>query len=81
MSTAFTKMGLPALQAHMFLLCFVCMSNITPPVAITAYTGAAIAGAPPMKVGLESVRQGIVGFAVPHVFIYNPLLLSWNSAL
>ena len=78
MSAAFTKMGLPALQAHMFLLYFACMSNITPPVAIAAYTGAAIADAPPMKVGLESVRLGIVGFVVPYVFIYNPLILSWD---
>ena len=78
MSAAFTRMGLPTLSSHMFLLYFACMSNITPPVAIAAYTGAALAGASPMKVGLLSVRLGIVGFIVPYIFIYNPLLLGWD---
>ena len=78
MSAAFTKMGLTPLAAHMFLLYFACMSNITPPVAIAAYTGAALAEAPPMKVGVQSVRLGIVGFIVPYIFIYNPLILGWD---
>lgn len=78
MSSAFTKMGLPTLSSHMFLLYFASMSNITPPVAIAAYTGAAIADASPMKVGIQSVKLGIVGFIVPYIFIYNSQLLSWD---
>ena len=78
MSGAFTKMGLPPLSSHMFLLYFACMSNITPPVAIAAYTGAAIAEASPLKVGIQSVKLGIIGFVVPFFFIYNPLILSWD---
>ena len=78
MSSAFTKMGLPPLSAHMFLLYFACMSNITPPVAIAAYTGAAIAEASPLKVGFKSVKLGIIGFIVPFFFIYNPQILTWD---
>lgn len=78
MSGAFTKMGLSPLPAHMFLLYFACMSNITPPVAIAAYTGAAIADASPLKVGIQSVKLGIIGFIVPFFFIYNPQILTWD---
>lgn len=78
MSSAFLLMGLDVLPAHMFLLYFASMSSITPPVAIAAYTAAAISDSSPMKVGLQSVRLGIVGFVVPYVFIYNQLILGWD---
>jgi len=69
------KMGIPPLVAHMFIFYFGIMANITPPVALASYAGAAIAGASFTKTGLNAVRLGIVGFIIPYLFIFYPELL------
>lgn len=78
---ALTKLGVPLLAAHMFVLYFGSISTITPPVALSAYAGAAIAGANPNKVGYTAFRFGIVAFVVPFIFVYNPALLMNASVL
>ena len=57
------------------------MSCITPPVAIASYAGAALAEAPPTKVGWEAVRLGIVAFLIPYAFALNPavIILDFSS--
>lgn len=72
---ALIKLGVLPLAAHMFVFYFACLSNLTPPVALAAYTGAGIAGANPARTGWTSVRLGIAGFIVPFVFVYSPVLL------
>ena len=72
---ALIKIGVLPLAAHMFVFYFACLSNLTPPVALAAYTGAGIAGASPGKTGWTAVRLGIAGFIVPFVFVYSPVLL------
>ncbi len=61
--------------AHMFCLIYACLSNITPPVAMSSYVAAGIAGSDQTRTGLLSVRLGLVGFLIPFFFLDNPVLL------
>jgi len=72
---ALVQLGIPVLAAHMFVFYFGCISTITPPVALSAYGGAALAGANPNTVGWTAFKFGIVGFLVPYMWIYGPGLL------
>ncbi|MBQ9565521.1 MAG: TRAP transporter permease [Synergistaceae bacterium] len=67
--------GVPALSAHLFCLIYACLSNITPPVAMSSYVAAGIARANQTVTGLLSVRLGIIGFIIPFFFLDNPILL------
>lgn len=72
---ALIKIGVLPVAAHMFAFYFGNISNITPPVALAAFTGAGIAGANPNQVGWTAVRLGIAAFIVPFMFVYAPELL------
>lgn len=72
---AMIEMGITALQAHLFIFYYACFSTITPPVALSAFAGAAIAGAKPMQVSWAAIRIGIVAFIIPFMFIINDSLL------
>ena len=72
---ALVDMGVPLLATHLFVFYFACISTITPPVALSAFAGAAIAGAPPMKVGWVAMKLGITSFIVPYMFILDKSLL------
>ena len=69
------KLGVEPLVAHFFVFYFACLSNLTPPVCLAAFTAAGIAGAPPYKVGWTSTRLGIAGFLVPFLAVYSPMLM------
>ena len=69
------KVGVLDISAHMFCLIYACLSNITPPVAMSSYVAAGIAGSNQTKTGLLSVRLGLVGFLIPFFFLGNPILL------
>ena len=69
------KAGVLPLIAHLFCLIYACLSNITPPVAMSAYVAAGIAGSDQTKTGLWAVRLGLVGFIIPFFFLNNPVLL------
>ncbi len=75
------KLGVQPLAAHLFIFYFGCLSMITPPVAIGAYAGAAIAGSDPMKTGYAAWRLGLIAFIVPYFFVYNPALLLKGSTV
>jgi TRAP transporter 4TM/12TM fusion protein len=75
------EMGVDPVAAHLFIFYFCTLSLITPPVCTTAFTAAAIAGAPPMKTGLEAVRFGIVLYTLPYLFVYNPALIMKGTLL
>jgi TRAP transporter 4TM/12TM fusion protein len=70
-----SKMGVEGLRAHMFVFYFACLSTITPPVALSAFVGAGMAGADPNQVGWTAFRLAIAGFIVPFFFIYTPEIL------
>ena len=67
--------GVPMLAAHFFVFYFGIVADITPPVALAAYAGAAIAKAPPMKTAFNATRLAIGAFIVPYVFALNPAML------
>lgn len=68
---ALTKLGLPVLVAHLFLLYFASLSAITPPVAVASYAAAGIAEENPMKVGFVAFKLGLLGFILPFAFAFN----------
>ena len=74
------KMGLPAVSAHFFVFYFGIVADITPPVALAAYAGSAIAKSNPMKTGINATKLAIAAFIVPYIFAYNPALLFENLA-
>jgi len=75
------KLGVNPFAAHLFVLYYGLLSMITPPVAIAAFTGASMAGAPPMRTALAAVRYGWPAFVLPFVFVLAPALIGHGSAL
>ncbi|MDP4031806.1 MAG: TRAP transporter fused permease subunit [Pseudorhodobacter sp.] len=69
------QMGIEPLTAHFFIFYFAVMSAITPPVALAAYAGAAIAQSDPMKTSVESFKLGLAAFVVPFMFFTSPAML------
>jgi TRAP transporter 4TM/12TM fusion protein len=63
------------LPAHMFVFYFGVAADLTPPVALAAYAGSAIAGSDPWKTGINAVKIGIGKYLVPYLFIFSPALL------
>ena len=80
------RMGVPTLAAHFFVFYFGIVADLTPPVALASYAGAAIAQANPMKTALVSTKLAIGAFIVPYIFALNPAMLmidttAWEVAL
>jgi TRAP transporter 4TM/12TM fusion protein len=78
------QMGIQPLLAHFFIFYFAVMSAITPPVALAAYAGAAIAQSDPMKTSVEAFKFGLAAFVVPFMFFASPALLmqgEWGEIL
>lgn len=69
------RMGVPTLAAHFFVFYFGIVADLTPPVALAAYAGAAIAQGNPMKTALTATKLAIGAFIVPYVFALNPAML------
>jgi TRAP transporter 4TM/12TM fusion protein len=72
------RMGVPIIAAHFFVFYFGIVADLTPPVALAAYAGAAIAQANPMKTALVATKLAIAAFIVPYVFALNPVMLFIN---
>ena len=72
------RMGVPTIAAHFFVFYFGIVADLTPPVALAAYAGAAIGQANPMKTALQSTKLAIAAFIVPYVFALNPVMLLVN---
>ena len=75
------RMGVPAVAAHFFVFYFGIVADLTPPVALAAYAGAAIAQANPMKTALTATKLAIAAFIVPYVFALNPAMLFIDTDL
>ncbi len=67
--------GIAPIAAHFFVFYFGIVADITPPVALAAYAGSAIAKAPPMKTAFNATKLAIAAFVVPYVFALNPAML------
>ena len=75
------EMGLPLLAAHMFVFYFGIVADITPPVALAAYAGSAIANSNPFKTGVIATRLAITAFIIPYIFAFNPKMLFINASV
>ena len=69
------RMGVPIMAAHFFVFYFGIVADITPPVALAAYAGSAIAKSNPMKTAFTASRLAIAAFIVPYMFAFNPAML------
>ena len=72
--------GVPKMAAHFFVFYFGIVADITPPVALAAYAGSAIAKANPMKTGINATKLAIGAFIVPYIFCLNPAMLLIDSS-
>ena len=70
-----TRAGIPDIAAHFFAFYYGIISNITPPVALTAFAAAPLAKAGPMATAVQATRLGAASFLLPILFIYGPALL------
>ena len=69
------QIGIPPLAAHFFVFYFGIVADITPPVALAAYAGSAIAKSKPMRTAFNATKLAIAAFVVPYVFALNPAML------
>ncbi len=70
--------GIPKICAHFFVFYFGIVADITPPVALAAYAGSAIAKASPMRTAFNATRLAIAAFIVPYIFAFTPAMLFEN---
>lgn len=76
--------GVSQMSAHFYAFYFGIASNITPPIALTAYAAAPIAGSKPIETGVHAARLGICCLLLPFLFIYHPAILlqgSWDEII
>jgi len=69
------RLGIPIMAAHMFVFYFGIVADITPPVALAAYAGSAIAHSNPLKTAITATRLAIAAFIIPYMFALNPAIL------
>lgn len=77
---AMVKLGVPIMAAHLFVLYFGIISNVTPPVAMAAYAAAGIADCNANRCGINAFKLAIGGFLLPFFFCFNDVLLMNGSA-
>lgn len=76
---ALIKMGVSTIGAHMFILYFGALSTITPPVALSTFAAAGIAGSNMWETGFAAMKLAAAGFVIPFIFAYSPELLLIGS--
>lgn len=72
---ALIQLGVPPLNAHLFVFYFAVMSFLTPPICLAVYAAASLAGADMMKTAFQAIKLGIAAYIVPFLFAYHPSLL------
>jgi TRAP transporter 4TM/12TM fusion protein len=81
---ALHEMGVGLIAGHMIVYWFSQNSNITPPVCVAAYAGAAIAGSDPWKTGWTAFKFSKLLYVMPFLFAYEPamtLFIGWDEAV
>jgi len=78
---ALIQLGVPEIPAHLVVFYAACLSNITPPVCVSAFAAAAIAKADPMETGFAALKFGTTLVLIPFSFVYVPELLLQGSIL
>ena len=72
---ALLQLGIPILQAHMFVFYYGIIADVTPPVALAAYAGSGISGGNALRTGVNASKLAIAAFIIPYMFVLSPELL------
>ena len=75
------QLGLSRVASHFFVFYFGIVADITPPVALAAYAGSAIAKSDPMRTGVNATKLAIAGFIIPYIFALEPSLLLMDKGV
>jgi TRAP transporter 4TM/12TM fusion protein len=84
LAPSLSVLGLEPILIHLFVFYFAILADVSPPACVTTYAAAGLAGADPMKAGMQGLRASFTGFLVPFIFVYRPALTlsgSWPSVL
>lgn len=71
---ALLDMGVPLIVSHMIVFWYSQDANVTPPVSLASFAGAAVAGANPMRTAFTSWKLAKGLYIIPIVMAYRPLL-------
>lgn len=74
-------LGIDRVAAHFFVFYFGIVADITPPVALAAFAGSAIAKSNPLKTGINATKLAVAAFVVPYIFAINPSMLMMNDGI
>ena len=74
------QLNVDPIAAHLFVVYYAVLSCISPPLALSAFAAAGLAGTPPFRTAFWSMRIAVVAYIVPFLFVYNPALI-WNGSL
>jgi TRAP transporter 4TM/12TM fusion protein len=80
LAPALVKSGLYPLSVHLFIMYWGMASYITPPVALSAFAGAGLAGSDPMRTAFKAMQLGFAKYFIPFFFVLNPAILLHGSA-
>ncbi|KAA9399517.1 TRAP transporter permease [Haloarcula sp. CBA1130] len=72
LAPALTEFGVPLLAAHLFILYFGVIADITPPVAVAAYAASGVAKSDAFETGIEAFSLSLNKAIVPFAFIVTP---------
>ncbi len=78
---AIIGLGIEPLAAHMFAFYFGIIADITPPVALAAIAGAAIAKAKPIRTAFQATKLAVGAFIIPYMFVFNPQMLMIHASV
>ncbi|MBD5448431.1 MAG: TRAP transporter permease [Treponema sp.] len=78
---AIIGLGIEPLAAHMFAFYFGIIADVTPPVALAAIAGAAIAKAKPIRTAFQATKLAVGAFIIPYMFVFNPQMLMINASV
>jgi TRAP transporter 4TM/12TM fusion protein len=70
-----SEFGVPLLIAHLVVFWYSQDSNVTPPVALAAFAGAAVAGAKPMETSIVAWKYAKGLYLIPAFMVYNPEII------
>jgi len=76
---ALMTLGVPNIAAHLTVFYAACLSNVTPPVCVSAFAAAAIAGSNPIQTGITALKYGVALILLPIGFVYVPELLGYGT--
>jgi TRAP transporter 4TM/12TM fusion protein len=79
LAPALARSGLYPLSVHLFIMYWGMASYITPPVALSAFAAAGLAGSDPMRTGFKAMQFGFVKYFIPFFFVLNPAILLHGS--